>query len=64
MVLLKKVITCVAVPFTFIYNKSLIEVVFPDKMKCAKVLPLFKSGAKDEFTKYRPVSPFLSSLRF
>ena len=56
MVLLKKVITCVANPFTFICNKSLEEGVFPDEMKCAKVIPLFKSGAKDEFTNYRPVS--------
>ena len=47
MALLKKVITCVAEGFTFICNKSLEEVMFPDEMKCAKVLPLFKLGAKD-----------------
>ena len=42
--------------FTFICNKSLEEGVFPDEMKCARLVPLFKSGAKDKFTNYRPVS--------
>ena len=30
--------------------------VFPDKMKIAKVVPLFKSGEKNVFTNYRPTS--------
>ena len=29
---------------------------FPDRIKIAKVIPIFKSGLKDYFTNYRPVS--------
>ena len=30
--------------------------IFPERMKIAKVIPIFKSGKKDSFTNYRPVS--------
>ena len=30
--------------------------IFPEKMKIAKVCPIFKSGEKCEFTNYRPIS--------
>ena len=30
--------------------------IFPERMKIAKVIPIFKSGKKDYFTNYRPVS--------
>lgn len=30
--------------------------VFPKKMKIAKVIPLYKTGDKNNFTNYRPVS--------
>ena len=30
--------------------------IFPDRMKIAKVIPIFKSGLQDSFTNYRPVS--------
>ena len=30
--------------------------VFPSRMKIAKVIPMFKSGAKTEVTNYRPIS--------
>ena len=38
------------------FNKSFINGAFPDSMKIAKVIPLFKSGDNDTFTNYRPVS--------
>ena len=43
-------------PFTYICNKSFSEGTFPEQMKTAKVIPLFKSGDKSQFTNYRPVS--------
>jgi len=31
-----------------------------DSFKCAKVIPIFKSGATSDFTNYRPISLFSS----
>ena len=39
-----------------ICNLSLSSGVFPDDMKIAKVIPLFKAGDKCFFTNYRPIS--------
>ena len=49
---------------TFIVNKSIISGEFPSSWKEAKVKPLFKSGAKDDISNYRPISisPSLSKL--
>ena len=46
------------------FNLSLSQGVFPDELKIAKVLPLFKSGDQTIFTNYRPISilPFLSKI--
>ena len=43
-------------PFTYICNQSFLEGTFPEQMKTAKVIPLFKSGDKCLFTNYLPVS--------
>ena len=43
-------------PLTFISNLSLSQEVFPDKMKLANVIPLFKSEDPMYFNHYRPVS--------
>ena len=56
MALIKQIITCVANPFTHICNVSFRTGVFPDKMKIAKVVPLFKSGDKYMCNNYRPIS--------
>ena len=56
MKLVKSVIHYIMEPFTYICNKSFEDGIFPEEMKLTKVLPLFKSGPKDEFTNYRPVS--------
>lgn len=37
-------------------SASLTQGVFPDMLKCAKVIPLHKSGARTELTNYRPIS--------
>ena len=56
MSLIKHIIVTLADPLTHICNLSFETGVFPEKMKVAKVVPLFKSGEKNVFTNYRPVS--------
>ena len=52
----KKIISSVIKPLVHICNLSLSSGVFPDDMKIAKVIPLFKAGDKCFFTNYRPIS--------
>ena len=56
MYVVKKVISHIAKPLTQICNRSFETGFVPDKMKVAKVYPLFKSREKNLFTNYRPVS--------
>ena len=56
MSLIKDVIVSIAKPFAHVCNLSFNTGVFPDLMKVAKVVPLFKSGKNNIFTNYRPVS--------
>ena len=60
--ILKRVFGSVCKPFTEICNKSLLCGVFPESMKVAKVIPLYKSGDNDVFTNYRPVSLLSRSI--
>ena len=46
MLMVKKLITQIVRPFVHICNVSFQTGVFPDKMKIANVVPLFKSGGK------------------
>ena len=39
-----------------IFNLSFKTGIFPDLMKLAKVIPIFKVGSKDSITNYRPIS--------
>ena len=43
-------------PLKHIFNLSLLNGVFPDSMKIARVIPLFQSGNTKEFSNYRPIS--------
>ena len=53
-----------SLPFVFspypnsyrLINSSLSQRIFPDKLKIAKVIPLFKSGIKSDVNNYRPIS--------
>ena len=56
MCMVKKVFYCIIHPFQHICNLSLRIGIFPDNMKIAKIIPLFKTGDDSEFTNYRPVS--------
>ncbi len=64
-ILLKSIIHEINIPLTSIFNKSFKEGVFPDKMKIAEVVPLYKQkGQKDIMNNYRPVSllPVISKI--
>ena len=39
-----------------IFNLSLNTGIFPDRMKVAKVTPIFKKGEKSSISNYRPIS--------
>ena len=62
--LLKKIFFSIRRPLIVIFNKSLLSGVFPDKMKIARVLPLFKGANSLLCNNYRPISllPVFSKL--
>ena len=45
----------------YLINMSLETGIFPDQLKVAKIIPIFKTGEADIFTNYRPIS-ILSSF--
>ena len=51
-------------PLTEIISLSLVSGCFPDTLKIAKVLPIFKTGDPDKLENYRPISilPAFSKL--
>ena len=52
----KRVITGISKPLAHICNLSFQTGQFPNKMKTAKVIPMYKTGNKHHFTNYRPIS--------
>ena len=59
--LLKFLAPALVRPLTLIINQSLITGIFPDKLKVAKVIPLYKKDDKLIMDNYRPIS-LLSSI--
>ena len=45
-------------PVTYIINLSLKQCIYPDNLKIAKVIPIFKQGSRDSCDNYRPISGF------
>ena len=43
-------------PLTHLFNLLLENGIFPEKMKIAKVISLFKDGDPENITNYRPIS--------
>jgi len=56
MAVIKAVGTSIAAPFSYICNLSFTTGIFPSDMKTAKVTPIYKADARDEFSNYRPIS--------
>ena len=54
--LLKQISSFISPVLTIITNQSLSTGIFPEKLKIAKVLPLFKKGNCHHFDNYRPIS--------
>ena len=63
-VIMKNIKHCIAKPLTHICNLSFKTGVFPQQLKTANVVPIYKSGDEDIFSNYRPVSvlPVFSKL--
>ena len=57
--IVKTIAQYIAKPFSHIGNLSLCYGIFPDSMKIAKAVPIFKSNDNQLFTNYRPVSKIL-----
>ena len=53
---LKIVADIVAIPLCNIINLSFSQGIFPDMLKIAKVIALFKAGSTEELNNYRPIS--------
>jgi len=53
---IKHVVYQIANPLSLIFNKSLESGIFPDKLKLAKVIPVFKAEDKLLVSNYRPIS--------
>ena len=56
MTVIKDSLNIIADPLSKILNISLKNEIFPDKLKVAKVLPVFKSKDPQYFVNYRPIS--------
>ena len=54
--IMKNIVNTVRLPLEIIYNKSLSTGIFPDLMKIAKIIPLFKGGNSLLTDNYRPIS--------
>ena len=61
---MRNINSAISFPLSVIINQSLHSGIFPDRLKIAKVLPLFKKGEKDIFDNYRPISilPAISKI--
>ena len=54
--IIKHIIPFITKPLTHICNLSFNSGVFPNKLKIAKIIPVFKEGEKDQYKNYRPIS--------
>ena len=59
----KHVIHCYIKPLVFLINQSLIEGVFLNELKLAKVIPVYKAGSSMELSYYRPISVLFFSSK-
>ena len=54
--IVKRVANEIARPLSAIFNLSLTTGIFPDQLKVAKVIPIYKKNDNEIFSNYRPVS--------
>lgn len=53
---IKKIAEYIYQPLSYLYNTLIQTGIFPDGMKIAKDIPIFKSGDKEVVSNYRPIS--------
>ena len=63
-IFIKRITTSIIKPLTIVINQVLNNGIFPDKLKIAKVVPIFKSGDCALTNNYRPISllPVISKV--
>ena len=54
--IVKHILPSIIKPLTHIVNASFKTRVFPEKLKIAKIISVFKSGIKEHCSNYRPIS--------
>ena len=54
--ILKMICSEIAKPLSVIINQMFTTGIFPDSLKVAKIIPIFKSGDSNELSNYRPIS--------
>ena len=54
--LLKMLKNKISVPLTYIINCSFSTGIMPEKLKIARVIPIFKKDLRDDISNYRPIS--------
>ena len=59
-ILMKNICPLILSPITSILNQSLSTGIFPDKLKIAKIIPLFKKEDPHKLDNYRPISLLLA----
>ena len=61
---MKQLIVYYVQPLTLLINKSIAQGKFPDELKLAKVLPIYKNEDEQMIQNYRPISvlPFFSKI--
>ena len=62
--LIKSCGDAIEAPLTHIFNLSWVQCIFPDIWKATRVTPLYKNGAHDNCSNYRPISvlPIMSKM--
>ena len=53
---IKLSVKIIAPVITNIFNHCILKRVFPESLKIAEVIPIFKSGSKSDVNNYRPIS--------
>jgi hypothetical protein len=62
--IIKNSFDLISEPLVKLINLSLSTGVFPDKLKIAQIIPIYKSGESDSVTNYRPISLLTSFSKF
>lgn len=63
-IIIKAIVNEIAEPLAYIINLSLTQGIVPKMTKIAKIIPIYKSGDKNDIQNYRPISvlPTLSKV--